>query len=98
MRVISKKTLVVFYQNHKDAETALEEWYQKAVDADWENFAQVRQTFNSADYIGNNRVVFNIKGNQYRLVTLVLFKIKMIYIRFIGTHKEYERIKDIENI
>lgn len=98
MRVISKKSLVVFYQNHKDAETALEEWYQKAVDADWENFAQVRQTFNSADYIGNNRVVFNIKGNQYRLVTLVLFKIKMIYIRFIGTHKEYEQIKNINNI
>lgn len=98
MRVISKKSLVVFYQNHKDAETALEEWYQKTVDADWENFAQVRQTFNSADYIGNNRVVFNIKGNQYRLVTLVLFKIKMIYIRFIGTHKEYEQIKNINNI
>ena len=76
MRVISKKTLVVFYQN----------------------FTQIRQTFNSADYVGNNRVVFNIKGNQYRLVTLVLFKIKMIYIRFIGTHKEYEKIKDIDNI
>lgn len=98
MRVISKKTLVVFYQNHKDAENALEEWYQKTTDADWENFAQIRQTFNSADYVGNNRVVFNIKGNQYRLVTLVLFKIKMIYIRFIGTHKEYEKIKDIDNI
>ncbi|MBO5634137.1 MAG: type II toxin-antitoxin system HigB family toxin [Bacteroidales bacterium] len=98
MRVISKKTLVVFYQNHKDAETALEEWYQKTTDADWENFSQIRQTFNSADYVGNNRVVFNIKGNQYRLVTLVLFKIKMIYIRFIGTHKEYEKIKDIDNI
>ena len=98
MRVISKKSLVVFYQNHKDDETALEEWYQKTVDADWENFAQVRQTFNSADYIGNNRVVFNIKGNQYRLVTLVLFKIKMIYIRFIGTHKEYEQIKNINII
>lgn len=71
---------------------------QKTTDADWENFAQIRQTFNSADYVGNNRVVFNIKGNQYRLVTLVLFKIKMIYIRFIGTHKEYETIKDIDNI
>lgn len=98
MRVISKKTLVVFYQNHKDAETALEEWYQKTVDADWDIFAQVRQTFNSADYVGNNRIVFNVKDNQYRLVTLVLFKIKMIYIRFIGTHKEYEQIKNIDNI
>ena len=98
MRVIAKKTLVSYYTNYKDAETALEEWYEKTTLAEWENFTQVRQTFNSADYVGNKRVVFNIKGNKYRLVALVLYKIKMVYIRFVGTHAEYEQIKDIEHI
>ncbi|MBQ6286236.1 MAG: type II toxin-antitoxin system HigB family toxin [Bacteroidales bacterium] len=98
MRIIAKKTLVAFYKTHEDAETALEEWYEKTENAEWDNFAQVKKTFNSADMVGNNRIVFNIKGNQYRLVTLVLFKIKMVYIRFIGTHSEYDNIKDIKNI
>lgn len=98
MRVIAKKALVVYYEEHRDAETALEEWYDKTVKAEWDNFAQVRKTFNSADFVGNKRIVFNIKGNQYRLVALVLYRIKMVYIRFIGTHDDYDRIKDIQNI
>ena len=98
MRVVAKKALVEFYTEHSDAKTALEEWYEKTQKAEWETFADVRQTFNSADTIGNNRVVFNIKGNNYRLVALILFKIKMVYIRFVGTHQEYDRIKDIKNI
>ena len=98
MRIVKKQTLVAFYTEHKDAETAIEEWYEKTHHAVWDNFAQVKDTFNSADFVGNKRIVFNIKGNQYRLVTLVLFKVKMVYIRFIGTHKEYDNIKDIENI
>ncbi len=98
MRIIAKKALVLFYTEHADAKTALEEWYEKATEAEWENFAEVRQTFNSADLVGNNRIVFNIRGNQYRLVVLVLFRVKMVYIRFIGTHKDYDRIKDIENV
>ena len=98
MRVVAKKALVEFYTEHSDAKTALEEWYEKTQKAEWETFADVRQMFNSADTIGNNRVVFNIKGNNYRLVALILFKIKMVYIRFVGTHQEYDRIKDIKNI
>lgn len=98
MRVIAKKTLVLFYTQHEDAQTALEEWYEKTQNAKWENFAQLKQTFNSADSVGNQRYVFNIKGNHYRLVALVLFRIKMVYIRFIGTHDEYDHIKDIANI
>ena len=98
MRVIAKKTLVLFYTQHEDAQTALEEWYEKTQNAKWENFAQLKQTFNSADSVGNQRYVFNIKGNHYRLVALVLFRIKMFYIRFIGTHDEYNHIKDIANI
>jgi mRNA interferase HigB len=98
MRVIKKSTLVAFYRKHNDAETALEEWYNKTRKADWENFAQVKGTFGSADWVGNKRIVFNINGNKYRLVTLVLFGIKMVYIRFIGTHEEYDKINDIQNI
>lgn len=98
MRVIAKKALVSFYTMHPDAQTALEDWYEKAQNADWDNYGQLKQTFNSADSVGNQRYVFNIRGNHYRLVALVLFRIKMVYIRFIGTHNEYDQIKDIANI
>ncbi len=98
MRVIAKKTLVAFYTEHPDARTALEEWYEKTNRTEWENFSQVKRSFNSADFVGNNRIVFNIRGNQYRLVALVLFRNQMVFIRFIGTHRDYDTIKDIENI
>lgn len=98
MRIIAKKTLVQFYNEHPDAKTALEEWHEKTESAEWDNFAQVKQSFRTADLVGNRRVVFNIRGNKYRLVAIVLFKIKMVYIRFIGTHREYESIDNIENI
>ena len=98
MRIVAKKALVLFYTEHAGAKTALEEWYEKASKADWEDFSQIKKTFNSADAVGNKRVVFNIKGNQYRLVALVLFKLKMVYVRFVGTHEQYDRITDIDKI
>ena len=98
MMIIAKKTLVQFYSDYPDAKTALEEWYEKTAEAEWDYFAQVKKSFNSADYVGNNRIVVNIKGNSYRLVALVLFRIKMVYVRFIGTHRAYDQIKCIENI
>ena len=98
MRVIAKKALVNYYTENKDAETALEEWHEKTSKAEWKNFAHVRQTFGTADYVGNKRVVFNIKGNKYRLIVLVLFKVKMVYIRFVGTHTDYDRLTDIDKL
>lgn len=98
MRVIAKKTIVSFYMVHPDAKTALEEWHEKTEKARWENYAALKNSFGTADHVGNNRIVFDIRGNRYRLVALVLFRIKMVYIRFVGTHEEYSRIKDIENI
>lgn len=98
MRIIAKKTLVDFYTEHSDAEIALEDWYDKTEGAKWDNFAQVKETFKTADYVGNKRIVFNIKGNRFRLVALVLYRIKMVYIRFVGTHNEYDKITDIQNI
>ena len=82
----------MFYTKHADAKTAIEEWFHKTAKANWESFADIKKTFNSVDTVGNQRFVFNIKGNDYRLVTLIKFKIKMVYIRFIGTHKDYDNI------
>lgn len=98
MRIVSHSKLVMFYTEHTEAETAIEEWYHKVNKANWESFADMKKTFNSVDAVGNKRYVFNIKGNDYRLIALVLFKIKMVYIRFIGTHKEYDKIKDCSQV
>lgn len=97
MRIVAHRTLVLFYTKHASAKTALEEWYTKTSKASWESFADVKRDFNSVDSIGNQRFVFNIKGNDYRLVAVVKFKIKMVFIRFVGTHKEYDKT-DCTNI
>lgn len=70
----------------------------KVTRADWNSLADIKQDFNSADYVGNNRYVFNIDGNNFRLVAIVIFLAHKVYIRFIGTHPEYDKIKDIKNI
>lgn len=92
MRVVKKKTIVEYFAKHPDAKVALEDWYEKAANAQWKNFAELRKTFGSADNVGGKRIVFNIKGNDYRLVAIVLYRIGMIYVRFIGTHSEYSRL------
>lgn len=92
MRIIAHRTLVTFYTRHTDAKTAIEEWFRKTEKANWESFSDIKKSFNSVDAVGNQRFVFNIKGNYYRLVALIKFKIKMVYIRFIGTHKDYDNI------
>ncbi len=92
MRVVKKKTIVEYFAKHPDAKVALEDWYEKAANAQWKNFADLRKTFGSADNVGGKRIVFNIKGNDYRLVAIVLYRIGMIYVRFIGTHSEYSRL------
>ena len=88
----------MFYDKHADAKAALEEWYQKTQKADWESFADIKKTFNSVDAVGNQRYVFNIKGNDYRLVALIKFNIKMFDIRFVGTHEEYSNIKNYSEL
>lgn len=92
MRIIKHKTIVDFYTGHADSKTALEDWYIKTEEAMWDNFADIKNTFNSVDAVGNRRFVFNIKGNNYRLVAIVLFVPKTVFIRFIGTHAEYDKI------
>jgi mRNA interferase HigB len=92
MVVISKTKLTEFAIYHPDAIGALNDWWNKAKVADWASFQDVKQTFNSVDYVGNDRFVFNIKGKKYRLVAMIFFDIRTVYIRFIGTHVEYDRV------
>ena len=97
MRVITRTTLITFYEKDADARSALEEWYEKTKNADWTCFADVKKTFNSVDNVGNQRYVFNIRGNKYRLVAIIVFQVKQVYIRYIGKHDEYNKI-DCRNI
>ena len=79
------------------SKTALEVWYKKVTKSSWENLNDLKQDYLSADYVGNNRVVFNIKGNDYRLIAIVIYVSQKVYIRWIGTHAEYDKI-DAKNI
>ncbi len=92
MVVISKTQLNQFGLQHADVAEALDEWYRLAKQADWGNMAELKQSFNSVDYVGNDRFVFNIKGNRYRLVAMIFFDIRTMFVRFIGTHAEYDKI------
>ena len=92
MVIISKAVLVDFGIKHADAIEPLNRWYETTKKADWKNFPEMKKTFNTVSTVGNDRYVFNIKGNDYRLVTMIFFDIRTIYIRFIGTHSEYDNI------
>ncbi|MCL2073618.1 MAG: type II toxin-antitoxin system HigB family toxin [Marinilabiliaceae bacterium] len=98
MRIITYKAIVQYSALHPDAKLALDEWYLKVEQSHWRSYADVKKTFNSTDSVGNKRYVFNIKGNSYRIIALILFGPKIVYIRFIGTHSEYEKIKDCSKI
>ena len=98
MRIVTYKRILEFSKKYADAENPLNFWYHTVSAKEWNNFSDLRQTFNSTDYVGNNRYVFNIKGNDYRLVAIISFNAKKVYIRFIGTYSEYEKIKDIKSI
>jgi len=92
MRIIAHRTIVKYSKQYPDAKTALDSWYKTAKIAEWKNFQDIKSVFKSVDYAGNQRYVFNIKGNNYRLIGKILFVQQIIYIRFIGTHKEYDEI------
>jgi len=97
MVVISKSILNAFSEEHPAARGALVKWYKEIKAANWNDFNDLKATFGSADAVGNDRYVFNIKGNQYRLVALIIFSVRTVFIFFIGTHKEYDKI-DAKNI
>ena len=91
-RIFAKNTLREYWEKHPDSEQYLKTCYDTAKSSDWNNPNKVKQTYANASILKNNRVVFNIKGNSYRLVTKFNFIKKWIFIRFIGTHSEYDKI------
>jgi len=92
LRVIAKKTLRDFWEKHADCEQQLKAWYQEAENAAWQTPNELKKEYPSASILMDNRVVFNIKGNSYRLIVKINFDYQMIWIRFIGTHAEYDKI------
>lgn len=92
MRVIAIKALRNFWKKHKSAEQPLRAWYTEAKKANWQKPGDITRRYRTASILKNNRVVFNIKGNDYRLITAINYIFKIVYIRFIGTHKEYDKI------
>jgi len=98
MRIVTYRRIKEFSEKHANAETPLNFWYHTVTAKNWDTINDLRDDFNNVDYVGNHRFVFNIKGNDYRLVAIISFNAKKVYIRFIGTHAEYDSIKDIEHI
>jgi len=92
MKVIAVSTLRSFWELHRDSEQPLRAWYDEARHAAWTTPQDIRNHYASASFVGHNRMVFNIKGNNYRLIVAVAYRFQAIYIKFIGTHAEYDRI------
>lgn len=92
MRILTEKALKEYIEIHPETKTALQEWSYIVRHSEWHNFADIKRTFNSVDAVGNQRYVFNIMGNNHRMVVVIKFTIYFVYIRFIGTHPEYERM------
>ena len=92
MRIFPEQVLKEYIAVRPEVKTALQEWVMIVKQSQWTCFTDIKATFNSVDSIGNQRYVFNIKGNKYRLVVVIKFTIKFVYIRFIGTHTEYDKI------
>ncbi len=92
MRIVSKKKILDYYTKHMASQTALELWYKNVSKSNWDHFNDLKKNYSSADYVGNYRVVFNIKGNDFRLIAIVIYISQKVYIRWIGTHAEYDKV------
>lgn len=98
MRIVTEKTITDYINKNPKSRTALQDWVKKVKKANWTNFADIKNDFRSVDNVGNQHFVFNIKGNDYRLIVVIKFKLGLIFIRFIGTHAEYDNIPDCSTI
>ena len=92
MRVISRKILRQFWDKHPDSRQPLQAWYVDVKHANWKRPSDIKATYQTASFISNNRVVFNIKGNRYRIIVVIEYRFGMAFIRFVGTHQEYDRL------
>jgi len=98
MRIVTLKQIQKFAESYPDSDIPLRNWYKTTKESEWSCFADLKKTFNSVDCVGNDRFVFNIKGNNYRLIAIIIFASKKVYIRFIGTHSAYEKIKNYSTL
>jgi len=92
VKVIAVSTLKSFWERHPDAEQPLKAWYDEARHASWTSPQDIRNRYASASFVGKNRVIFNIKGNDYRLIVAVAYRFQAAYVKFVGTHAEYDRV------
>ena len=92
MRVVTPKKLRDFSIDNAQARIPLLNWYDIVRKANWENLSDIKKDFRTVDYVGNNRYVFNIKGNDYRIIVIIIFISKKVYIRYIGKHDNYDKI------
>lgn len=92
MRIVAKRTLREFWRAHTDAEQPLKTWYAHVKRARWQGPADVRSVFGAADFVAGNRVIFDIGGNKYRLVGKINYRRRVVFVRFVGTHREYDRV------
>jgi mRNA interferase HigB len=92
VRVIAVASLRAFWQQHPDAEQPLKAWFEEASKASWTQSSDIKAQYRSASILKNRRVVFNIKGNDYRLVVAVAYRLQIVYVKFIGTHHQYDAI------
>ena len=92
MRIISTAKIIDFYTKHPDSEQPLKAWIAEAKTANWQSTHDIKAQYRTASILGGRRVVFNIKGNDYRLIVAVAFKMGAVYVKFVGTHAEYDKI------
>lgn len=97
MRVIARSCLVEFWAKHPAAKTPLQNWYAEVKAAEWKSPADVKKTYANSSVLQRGRVVFNIGGNKYRLVVSIAYKTQIVFIKFVGTHQQYDRI-DAQNV
>jgi mRNA interferase HigB len=97
MRVIAVSTIRAFWERHPDSEQPLKAWYEEATNATWTQPADIKAQYRSASVLKNRRVGFSIKGNDYRLIVAVAYKLQIVYVKFVCTHKEYYAV-DAETI
>ena len=97
MRVIAVSTLRAFWVRHPDAEQPLKAWHQEVANAAWAQPADIKAQYRNASVLKNRRVVFNIKGNHYRLVVAIAYRLQIVYVKFVGTHEDYDAV-DAETV
>jgi mRNA interferase HigB len=93
MRIVSRNTLQAFWEKHPDSAEPLKAWFKVAKGANWKTPQEIKDCYGNASFVGKDRAVFNIAGNKYRLITLVNYPAGILFIKFVGTHSEYDKIE-----